>query len=523
MKHFLHTIIGIIACISGCLARTEIKPTDVAILYNSNNQESRILANAYAQARAIPGENIIALPLSESEEITRTEFEKTIELPLRATFKKNNWWVMGQSQDGTQLAVSSKIKVLTIMRGVPLKISRKLPPPLPGNEKPKPPKTPIDGANEASVDSELALLSVLGLPTDGPARNPFYENKTGIIEANMPFMLLVGRIDGPDLATCQRMIQDAIDTEKTGLWGRAYYDLAQFHPDGDIWIRAAAFQALDYGFTTEINPWKETYPQNYPMRDVALYLGWYEATACGPFTRAGSLKKGSVAVHLHSFSASTLRSHTAHWCGPLLSKGAAATLGNVYEPYLHLTHKLDLFQKSLLEGQTLVEAAYASINVVSWQGVIIGDPLYRPFLHLEVTGERTPEDRPYRALRAAKKMHPTSDATYLAEIERIGKEKKNPIFLETLGLIHVSKKNTQLAIVAFNDAKQLYTDPADRLRCDLQIIGIHRDSTRKDLALNAINSAAIEYAKIPEIETLRTLRNIIDPPAPPPVQPIPNK
>jgi uncharacterized protein (TIGR03790 family) len=466
-------------------APAPIPADQVAILYNSADPDSKTLAETYAQARAIPAANIIALPLSKAEEISRDEFNTSLLTPLRATFDKQQWWTIGRVQDGTVLASSSRIKVLVTMRGVPLKIARKAGPPLPPGQSPK---SPVDGANEASVDAELALLSVRDLPIDGPARNPFFDNKTGIMEANMPFMLLVGRIDGPDLATCKRMIQDAIDTEKTGLWGRAYYDLSEFHPDGDKWIRSASLAALDYGIPTEVHPWKETYPLNYPMRDAALYFGWYEWTACGPFTRSGSLRKGSVAVHLHSFSASTVRSSTANWCGPLLSRGAAATVGNVYEPYLHLTHQLDAFQKALLTGSTLVEAAYSSIPALSWQAVVLGDPLYRPFLHLDGTGEKSPGDKVYRALRVAKKLHDLSDSKYLSEIDRIGREKKNPVFLENLGLIYLSRREATLAKVYFKEAKLHYTDPADRLHCDLHLIGIERSAGRKSEALRALST-----------------------------------
>lgn len=500
-------------------ATSVVPPEQVAILYNSAHPDSVTLAKSYAQARSIPAENIVSLPLSQAEEISRDEYIKTLQAPLREIFQKNNWWTMGQAADGTALATESRIKVLVTMRGVPLKIARKPAPALPPGQTAPVPTNPIEGANEASVDSELALLSVRNLPIDGPSRNPFYENKTGILAANMPFMLLVGRIDGPDLATCQRMIQDAIDTEKTGLWGRAYYDLSHFHPDGDAWIRSAALKALEMGIPTEVHPWKETYPLNYPMRDAALYFGWYEWTACGPFTRGGSLRKGSVAVHLHSFSAATVRSPSTNWCGPLLARGAAATVGNVYEPYLHLTHNLDAFQKALLSGSTLVEAAYASIPCVSWQGIVLGDPLYRPFLHLNGGGEKSPSDRVYRALRVAKTIHELSDTKYLSEIERIGREKKNPIFLETLGLIHLSRKNQSLATLYFKDAKALYTEPADRLHCDLHIIGMERDAGRKDKVLQALAAAATEYAGIPELESIRTLGNIINPPPPPPAQP----
>ena len=43
---------------------------------------------------------------------------------------------------------------------------------------------------------------------------------------------------------------------------------------------------------------------------------------------------GAFAYHLHSFSATTLRSASQGWCGPLLAKGATCTMGCVYEPYL---------------------------------------------------------------------------------------------------------------------------------------------------------------------------------------------
>jgi len=51
------------------------------------------------------------------------------------------------------------------------------------------------------------------------------------------------------------------------------------------------------------------------------------------------------------------------------------TLGNVYEPYLQMTHHFDIFQTRLLAGHTVVEAAYMALPVLSWQNVVLGDPL----------------------------------------------------------------------------------------------------------------------------------------------------
>ena len=116
------------------------------------------------------------------------------------------------------------------------------------------------------------------------------------------------------------------------------------------------------------------------MTDCALYYGWYAGSVAGPFIQSDfRFVPGAIAVHIHSFSASTLRDPGGGWVGPLLTKGAAASLGNVYEPYLQFTSHLDMFNDRLLHGFTFAESAYMSTRAVSWMSVMVGDPLYRPF------------------------------------------------------------------------------------------------------------------------------------------------
>jgi uncharacterized protein (TIGR03790 family) len=382
------------------------------------------------------------------------------------------------------------------------------------------PANPASIANEAAVDSELAVLSWDGQSVNGPLPNAYFQSKTGFAEASLPFLMLVGRIDGPSFAICQRMIADAVAVEKSGLWGRAYCDLAQFYPQGETWIRSCALQCADAGMPVVLHPWKEVFPKHYPMTDAAVYFGWYEWNVCGPFVKPGfQLRRGAVAIHLHSFSASTIRSETANWCGPLLARGAAVTLGNVYEPYLATSHHFDELQKRLLEGYTWIEAAYAAMPVLSWQGVALGDPLYRPFMHLDGSGEKLPADRSYRALRVAKLLHDGQDSKMLAEIERIGREKGNAVMLEALGLVHLQRKQEALALRFIQEAKPLYQDAADRLRCDMHVIGMDRDAGRIGLAVKNLRDAEILYADLPEVQAVRSWRAILDPPSPPPVQP----
>jgi uncharacterized protein (TIGR03790 family) len=80
------------------------------------------------------------------------------------------------------------------------------------------------------------------------------------------------------------------------------------------------------------------------MTDCALYYGWRTEKAAGPFAQPEfRFSPGAIAVHIHSFSAMTLHDPNANWVAPLLSRGAAASLGNVYEPYLRLTAHRNIF------------------------------------------------------------------------------------------------------------------------------------------------------------------------------------
>ncbi len=66
----------------------------------------------------------------------------------------------------------------------------------------------------------------------------------------------------------------------------------------------------------------------------------------------------------------------------MLEDGVAATLGPVDEPYAQAFPPPEVFFTLLLDGSyTLAEAYSLSLPFLSWQMVLIGDPLYRPFKH----------------------------------------------------------------------------------------------------------------------------------------------
>lgn len=492
-------------------------PEDVAVLYNSADPESLKLAEIYRDARHIPQEHLIGLPMPARQDLTRDEYDQTIRNPLRGEFRKRGWVQLAKDSSGIVLPIKNKIRILVTMRGVPLRIL-----PVSGKEQPNP-QNPTAGHNEASVDSDLAMFGVEGLPMDGILKNQFFQSEKSITEQNFPFLILTARIDAPRYETCERMIRDAIETEKTGLWGRAYVDVANKVPQGDQWLLNVAKMNLAVGIPTVVDVFNDTFPKNYPATDMALYYGWYDWNVSGPFLNpAFRLKKGAVAMHLHSFSAEQLRDGNKNWSGALLERGAAATVGNVYEPYLHLTHYFDIIQKSLLAGHTWVEAAWMAMPVTSWQGVVLGDPLYCPYQHLDGSGEKTAADTEYRALRAAMLQWPTDSVKRRQEITQAAERMPSGTLAEAVGLEYLANGRSADAADSFRTAKRLYVSNADKLRQELNLIAMDRVADRKPRAVQALRDAKAKYGPIPESEALQGWLDILDPPPPPLADPTRN-
>lgn len=488
-------------------------PATVAVLYNSAVPESKQLAETYQAARKIPKENLIGLDLPKTDDISRADYDSKVRKPLRDAFDLAGWWKRGKNQEGLTIPGENRIRFLVCMRGVPLRVSNT------GGGASDPQK-PFVGRNEASVDSELAIFGIDGLPLDGPVNNAYFKSEKPFAEAGFPFLVLVTRIDAADWDTCKRMIRDAVETEKTGLWGRAYVDIANKYPQGDEWLENIVKEDLVAGIPTVVDRFNDTLPTNYPMTDASLYYGWYEEHVNGPFLNpAFRFRPGAVAMHLHSFSAAQIRNPNVNWSAALLSRGATATIGNVYEPYLGATHHFDILHKRLLDGSTLAEAAWAAMPAASWQGVVFGDPLYRPFLHLDGSGEKRAEDNDYRALRLAAIEWGKQPSEQLKQLKKAAERTHSGIIAESVALRLREETRNAEAIQWFSYAKNDYTSSEEKLRQDLSIIGVDRTLGRKDAAIQGLRDAKVRYSNQPGASALTGWLSILDPPPPPAADP----
>lgn len=371
------------------------QPDDLAahllVVYNSNDPDSRGLAEYYAARRDIPAERILAIACPVTEEITRTQYEETIRVPIVSYLTQKDWMVrqprrvrVGNHFSDLLVATRNDIWAIVLMRGVPLKIAHD-PTDDDGME-----RQPELQSNAAAVDSELALLPIFGLPKGGYVPNIFFDDQVAGIKRVGPElarnMILVTRLDGPKPSDVRRMIDESIYAEQHRLAGlavvdtRGITDIKDGYVSGDIWLRGARDLLVRDGWDVKFDDKSDVLPPTDPCNHVAIYLGWYRDGAYGPWvTPPNRFMRGAIAYHLHSFSAATVRSETVGWVGPLIAHGADATMGMVYEPYLALTPHEDIFARRLLQGDYFAEAAWASERGLSWMLTVVGDPLYRPF------------------------------------------------------------------------------------------------------------------------------------------------
>lgn len=360
----------------------------LVVVANRNVEESEDLARFYAERRGVPADHVLVLDLPAGETMSRGDYETRLRDPLLAALRERK--LVDQVKRDVRLVadhdsgwhtVRATVRTVLLMRGVPLRID---------DTKPWPLEKLANLVNhglqrdEAAVDTELCLALFDSYDIRGRVANPMYNQLRWEAGAAGAPLLLVTRLDGPSPDLVRAQIEQALRAERFGLHGRVYVDQRAPRADdyqvGDYWLDESAQRLLREGYDVTMERTDAVFGERYPMDDAAIYLGWYTAEVTGPFVRSNFVfRSGAIAYHNHSGNAATLRSATNHWCGPLLARGATATLGAVAEPFLGFTPHLPILVDRLCNGLTWAEASYLSLSVLSWQTTVVGDPLYRPF------------------------------------------------------------------------------------------------------------------------------------------------
>ena len=326
--------------------------------------ESRQVAEVYARRRGIPRECLLNLPVPLGEEVDYETYVSRIERPIRSLVEQR-----------------SGIRYVVLCYGVPyrIKATRRATAVEDALMRSGRYEDYVKSLDWASVDSELASLRFRLADRRGWVRNPLY---WGGPDADL--VLRVTRLDGPSADAAIALVERAQLAEQRRIPRTAMVDLnpplrgsAGYQARNDRMSGTATW--LEHmGFTVrrELTPATERRISHWGR--PALYFGWYAEDPVQEAAAGDDFPCGAIAIHLHSYSASTIRSRAANWVGPLVDHGVTGTVGAVYEPMTDAFPVTDRLAMLLLSGVEFGDAMYRALPYLSWVMVVVGDPLFRP-------------------------------------------------------------------------------------------------------------------------------------------------
>lgn len=390
-----------------------LEPAEILIIANSEVAESVKIAEYYCAKRGVPKRNILKLPLGADlkDAVTRRDYKRKIAAPIREKL--------------AEIEFAGKIRCLLTTYGVPFIVGGRSK--LEGHEdtlkelekqvaeeKNKlqlvgQSRSAISTLQKERIELKLAKLEshigyILGKETIASVDSELsmvlrgeyelYRWQRNNLRSGPVYWdfstLMVSRLDGPGWQIAQGLVDKAMAAERKGLVGIAYIDSGYPKKKKNQFMYTKYDESLrNLGVViknrTQIPVVEERSkavfaPGQCPS--TALYCGWYSLKK---YVDAFDFVDGAIGYHIASWEAQELRNpDSTRWCPAMLKDGITATLGPVYEPYLHSFPKPIEFFTELFNGRCLVEAYYYTKPFNSWQHVLIGDPLYTPFKPAEV-------------------------------------------------------------------------------------------------------------------------------------------
>jgi uncharacterized protein (TIGR03790 family) len=377
----IRSLILIFLCSTPLLAQTA---DNVLLVLNEASSVSMNVGAYYAQKRGIPQSNILRVKTTADDNISREDFERQIDSPIAS------WLARNSAQD--------RILYIVLTKGVPLRVTG----------------TSGKEATTASVDSELTILyrkliAGQGLPPAGPINNPYFLGETPISQAKQfthedQDIYLVSRLDGYDEADIRGLIDRGFAPSQEG---KILLDTkGTITQKGDDWLENTADVLAKMGFKDRIV--LEESPK--VLTGTKQVLGYYSWGSNDPSIRMRHFDlefvPGALAGMFVSSDARTFREPPADWsvgpwdsketyfagspqslAGDLIHDGVTGIAGHVAEPFLEGTVRPDILFPAYLSGFNLIESYYLAMPYLSWQTIIVGDPLCAPFRTRSLTSQ----------------------------------------------------------------------------------------------------------------------------------------
>lgn len=349
---------------------------NVAVIINEASDASRRVGDRYVTSRGIPETNIIRIRTSTKETIERQAYAASIEQPIVAALGRSN--------------LQDRVLYLVLTKDVPLRIAG----------------TGGTNGTLSSVDSELTLLyrrmSGRTVPLDGRVPNPYYLGTKTVTEARQfthveHDIYLVSRLDAYTVEEAIAIVDRAQAPSREGVVVLDQKN-ALVNRLGEDWLEEAAKRLTAAGHGARVV--LET--TSAGARDIKNVIGYYSWGSNDPFNRTRKygmeFVPGSIAATFVSTDARTFTEPPADWTpsgtwdsksswagtpqsliGDLLREGVTGAAGHVDEPFLQSAVRPEILFPAYFAGFNLVESFYLAIPHLSWQTLVIGDPLCAPF------------------------------------------------------------------------------------------------------------------------------------------------
>jgi uncharacterized protein (TIGR03790 family) len=373
MWRFLLFLVTALPCVSPAFAQTG---ANVLVVVNENYPDSERIARHYARVRDVPAEQVLRISVGTADEVDRAAFTARIEAPISAWLQEH--------------AAQDRILYIVLTKGTPLRISG----------------TSGRSGTAASVDSELTLLyqRLVGVTpaVDGRVPNPYFLGTTPVADARRfsreAFgIYLVTRLDGFTVEDVAGLIDRSAAPSTEG----------QFLLDqkggvgaisGNGWLLQAAELLAKAGFEKRI-VLEMTGAVLTGQKEVLGYYSWGSNDPAITTRHLGfSFVPGAIAASYVSTDGRTFKEPPPEWrlgrwterstffegspqslAGDLIREGVTGIAAQVEEPFLDASIRPDILFPAYVAGFNLAESFYLAMPYLSWQAVVVGDPLCAPF------------------------------------------------------------------------------------------------------------------------------------------------
>jgi uncharacterized protein (TIGR03790 family) len=350
---------------------------NLLLVVNDASPASIQVGEYYARKRNVPPDHVVHLKAPITETIPRLVFETDIAAPIVTALTK------GGLQD--------RVLYFVLAKGVPLRIAG---------------TGGLQGTT-ASVDSELTLLyrRMIGAetPIAGRVDNPYFLADKPIGEAKaftrlLSDIYLVTRLDGFTVEDVLKLIDRGVEPATAGT---IVLDEKATIVDrgGDQWLEQAADRLRKSGAGDRVIL-EDTKALATSPGPVIGYYSWGSNDPSNHLRHFGlTFAPGAIGGMYLSTDGRTFTEPPPDWvpsapaggpawmgsfqslAGDLIRDGITGVAAHVSEPLLDATIRPQILFPAYLAGFNLAESFYLAMPFLSWQTIVIGDPLCAPFAH----------------------------------------------------------------------------------------------------------------------------------------------